>query len=187
MISKKDKILKVANKLLVEEGSSNFSMRKVATEASMSLGNLQYYFKTKTDLINGILEYYINTYKEELDSYLEGCIKGREGLEEFIKSMLLESINDEDDKFYITLFSSAELKGLDIPLKQHYGELLNMLNIVLDTIIGESLAPESLNRGSALLFPYFEGYASVGTYTTIDHNSMAKVLSDMVWELVTGS
>lgn len=184
MISKKDKIIKVANKILIEEGSSSFSMRKVAIEASMSLGNLQYYFKTKADLINGILEYYISTYKIELDDYLKGCIKGRDGLEEFIKSMLIESIND-DDKFYITLFSSAELKGLDIPLKQHYEELLSMLNNVLDTIIGESSTSESLNRGSALLFPYFEGYASVGTYTKIDHNNMAQVLSNLVWELVT--
>jgi len=184
MISKKENIIKVAHELLSKNGSSQFSMRKVALQASMSLGNLQYYYKTKTDLINGILENYIQIYKIELANYSKSCSKGRDGLENFISSVLLDTVQD-DNKFFIALFSFTELKGMEIPLKQFYGELFNLLTDALAIILGVPSTSESLKMASSLLLPYFEGYWPVGNYTEINHEKMAKVLADTVMVLIT--
>ncbi len=159
-------------------------MRKVALQASMSLGNLQYYYKTKTDLINGILENYIQVYKIELYNYLKSCPKGRDGLESFIRSVLSDTVQD-DDKFFIALFSFAELEGMETSLKLFYGELFNLLTHALEIILGVSSTSEGLKKGSALLLPYFEGYWSVGNYTEIKHDEMARILADTVMVLIT--
>jgi AcrR family transcriptional regulator len=183
MVSKKELIIIGAHKILTQEGSGSFSMRKVAVEASMSLGNLQYYFKTKSDLIHGILESYLVTYQTESKAYLDNCIKGREGIEEFIYNILIDIINDNDN-FFIVLFSFAELKCLDSSLKQFYKELYKILKDAIETISGIKCTSVKLNRVTSLLLPYFEGFESVGLFVKIDKEGMAKVLADTVWSLL---
>lgn len=47
----KEDILETAKKLLVQEGSVNTSMRDIAAELGISVGNLTYYYKTKMELM----------------------------------------------------------------------------------------------------------------------------------------
>jgi AcrR family transcriptional regulator len=55
-ISTKDRIVKVARNRLVEGGLDALVMREVADSLDIKLGNLQYYFKTRDDLILEIME-----------------------------------------------------------------------------------------------------------------------------------
>jgi AcrR family transcriptional regulator len=55
-------ILLAAETLLVHEGYHNFSLRKVAANADLTLGNLQYYFPTKDSLIKAMLDNCIQRY-----------------------------------------------------------------------------------------------------------------------------
>ncbi len=181
--TKKEMIINVAYNILTTEGSSSFSMRKVAAGASMSLGNLQYYYKTKTDLINGILENYISMYKIELENYLKSSTMGRDGVEQLIQRVLEEIVRD-DDNFFNTLFSFADLKGLEIPFKQYYKKIFDLLTNTLEIIIGVPAIPECYQSCTALLLPYFEGYGSVVYYAKIDHNKMAKVLTESVMGMI---
>jgi AcrR family transcriptional regulator len=47
-------ILNAAFTQLIEQGAEGFSVRKVAQRANVSLGNLQYHFATKNDLISAL-------------------------------------------------------------------------------------------------------------------------------------
>ncbi len=49
-------ILAVAREVLVKEGAATFSLRKVAQEAGIPLGNLQYYYPTKIELVKALFE-----------------------------------------------------------------------------------------------------------------------------------
>ncbi len=49
-------ILEAAEQLLIDSGYHNFSMRKVATKAGVSVGNLQHYFHSKDKLMEAILD-----------------------------------------------------------------------------------------------------------------------------------
>jgi AcrR family transcriptional regulator len=60
-------ILDAARDIFTEQGYSNLTMRKVATKAGISIGNLNYYYRTKEDLLRDLLEYVINPYLEEFE------------------------------------------------------------------------------------------------------------------------
>ena len=56
------RILEVARRLFIEEGSGRLTMRRVAKEAGMSPGNLSYYYASKADLLADMLQYVIDGY-----------------------------------------------------------------------------------------------------------------------------
>mgnify|MGYP006281914143 FL=1 len=60
-------ILDAARDVLVEEGYARFTMRKVATRAGISIGNLNYYYRAKEDLMRDLVEYVVNAYLEEFE------------------------------------------------------------------------------------------------------------------------
>lgn len=45
----------VARKVLIDEGLDRFVMREIAGRAGMKLGNLQYYFPTRSDLLEAVI------------------------------------------------------------------------------------------------------------------------------------
>jgi len=184
MISKKEKIIEAACTTLIREGSSNFSMRKVAEELSMSLGNLQYHFKTKSDLIQGILKHYTDLYRIEFEKFIQNNNKGKEGVRQFIQMILIEETNDDGDQFFIALYSFADQKGLEIPLHYFQRETFSMLGEFLEIIADIPCSSGAIHRACALLLPYIEGYSTVGSYIELDLDDMAEILSDTVWSLL---
>ena len=60
-------ILDAARELFMEAGYGGFTMRKVANRAGITIGNLNYYYRTKEDLLRDLLEYVINDYLEEFE------------------------------------------------------------------------------------------------------------------------
>lgn len=63
-------ILKAANDILIYGGYHNFSMRKVATKANISVGNLQYYFPSKESLLEALLDNVILDYLKTFERIL---------------------------------------------------------------------------------------------------------------------
>lgn len=60
-------ILDSARDIFMEDGYNSLTMRKVATKANISIGNLNYYYRTKEDLLRDLLDYVITPYLEEFD------------------------------------------------------------------------------------------------------------------------
>ncbi len=60
-------ILDAARDIFTQQGYTNLTMRKVANRAGISIGNLNYYYRTKEDLLRDLLEYVINPYLEEFE------------------------------------------------------------------------------------------------------------------------
>jgi len=65
--STRDAILLAARDIFMNDGYSRFTMRKVATAANISLGNLNYHFPRKDELLNALLEMVIDGYIAEFD------------------------------------------------------------------------------------------------------------------------
>lgn len=185
MISKKDQIIEAACATLIREGSSNFSMRKVAEDLSMSLGNLQYHFKTKSDLIHGMVKQYINLYRIEFDKFILNNNKGREGVKDFIRMILIDETNDDGDQFFIALYSFADQKGMESTVQFFYRETFSILCEFLESIANIPCSSVALHRAGSLLLPYMEGYSTVGSYIKLDHDEMAGLLTEMVWNLLS--
>jgi len=52
---RRDDILVAARRVLVDNGYDQFSMREIAASVGMKLGNLQYYFRSREDLLEALI------------------------------------------------------------------------------------------------------------------------------------
>jgi len=64
-------ILRVATNVLAFEGYSNFTMRGIASKCGMTLRNLQYYFQSKNDLFQAVVDRRIEEDIESARSVVE--------------------------------------------------------------------------------------------------------------------
>jgi AcrR family transcriptional regulator len=94
-------ILLAAEKLLVHEGYHNFSLRKVAANAGLTLGNLQYYFPTKDALIKAMLDNCIQRY---LDMFEEIRSAAGADPEQQFKAMIEGIVRDLNSKTTTVFF-----------------------------------------------------------------------------------
>jgi AcrR family transcriptional regulator len=53
--ARRERILEVARHVLAEEGVDGFVLRGIAERAGVALGNLQYYFPTRVDLLDAVV------------------------------------------------------------------------------------------------------------------------------------
>jgi AcrR family transcriptional regulator len=53
--ARRTEVLALARTALVEEGLERFVLREIATQAGMRIGNLQYYFPTREDLLEEVI------------------------------------------------------------------------------------------------------------------------------------
>ena len=64
-------ILESARDILIEEGFASFSMRKVAHQCEISLGNLSYYYDSKSDLLGDLFDAVIQGYLVDFDEIMK--------------------------------------------------------------------------------------------------------------------
>jgi AcrR family transcriptional regulator len=65
-IDRVKKILAAAEEVLLNEGYASFSLRNVAEKTGISLGNLTYYFKSKDDLFQSLIDDVVAGYQQGL-------------------------------------------------------------------------------------------------------------------------
>ncbi len=124
---KRNQILDVARDLLIDEGYHNFSLRKVAEKAGIRVGNLQYYFPAKSDLVKAMLDHVIDDYLQDFDS-----IRGSGTPEQQFTAVLEDVITDLNTRkttvFFPELWSlSNHEKGITRSMDnmyQRYREVL---------------------------------------------------------------
>lgn len=63
----REQILRAALHLLIEEGYRAMTMRRIASECGLQLGNLTYHFPTREDLVMALLDAVIDSYQVEFD------------------------------------------------------------------------------------------------------------------------
>lgn len=62
-----DAIIKAALRVLIDEGAGAFTIRRIASECGMKVGNVSYHFPKKELLIQTLLDEIINSYKKVLE------------------------------------------------------------------------------------------------------------------------
>jgi AcrR family transcriptional regulator len=162
-------IVAAARRLLIDKGYAEFSMRGVASEAKLSMSNLQAYFSTRDDLVLALFRdadaRYRLAYAEVLANAPSNRLRRFEAVLEF---SFLDIAQPETRRFFIQLW--ALLSRMD----GESGTLLNDLYQIdlqfLSERIGE-LVPEigtgEVRRRATLLAALIEGLMVVrGAHTT---------------------
>lgn len=157
---KKTHIIQSAIALLKVYGTEGLTMRKVATQAEMSLGNLQYHFKDKTALMAGLAEYYFGECTSLLDGYQHRPTDGT--TEEKLRNLILflldhvDHVSDMCRIFREIWALSARDEDIHRQLVGYYQVTTNKLSKILIPLSG---CEEAANNMASLLMPYIEGYS----------------------------
>jgi AcrR family transcriptional regulator len=134
-------IVKAARQVLVEAGYTQFSLRNIASAAGIHLSNLQYYFPTREAIIEGLLDYVVQTYNENYEKQFRDLPQDPETRFRAVIDYLIADIgNAETRRFFIQLW--ALLESLD---HSGVGKLLNDLYAKhIETLAGHiaALNPE---------------------------------------------
>ena len=154
-------------------------MRKVAGEANMSLGNLQYHFKDKTSLMGGLAEYYFGHCSSMLNGYQHTPPNGsgEEQLHQFILSLLehvdhVDQISDMCRVFREMWALSARDSGIHRQLVDYYQVTVEKLSALLVPI---SSSVESAKRMASVLLPFIEGYSITCEALPMDKKETAEM------------
>lgn len=180
----KRRIIEAARAILVAEGSGAFSMRKVAATAGLSLSNVQYYFKTRAEILDGILEGFVEDYRAYLGRLGELRNGGLDALRGFIREILREESDNEEKLFFRSLFSFAESEVLGGRLDAFYREVELLLRAGLAELAGLGAEDPAVGRAAAILLPYLNGYGMVSGVLATDLDECARLVAELVWGIV---
>lgn len=101
-------ITRAAEKVLVEQGHAALSMRRVADESGMKLGNVTYYFPTKAALIRAMLDSIVESFREPNKLFDEMMPKGPErALARLMENWMRFNASRRASRIYVEIWSMA--------------------------------------------------------------------------------
>ncbi|MBX3622962.1 MAG: TetR/AcrR family transcriptional regulator [Rhizobacter sp.] len=89
-------IVRVARKLLLEEGSLEFSLRAVAQRAGVSISNLQYYFPNRLAVVRAVMAPIMDAYLGDLQRSLESSASPREAIDALLGKVLSDARDSQN-------------------------------------------------------------------------------------------
>jgi AcrR family transcriptional regulator len=152
-------IIKAFYKVARKEGLENASIAKVAAVLEVNPSLIIHYFKTKQDLIHGLIEYILERYRL-IYSPENGTSNPRERLAKVIRNLFSRKWDKlfDDGVFY----SSYSLIFRDPTIKAHYKNLHDHLrNMLADTLreaqIHKVIRVKDVEKTADLVFVFVEG------------------------------
>lgn len=150
-------ILEAAEQLLIDSGYHNFSMRKVATKAGVSVGNLQYYFPTKDSLLEALLDHVIQNYLD-IFQHIRDSLSPKEQFVEIISSVVKDLKTKHTTVFFPELWSMANHdKQISKIMDKMYGRYRAMVAEIIKDI-NPSLTDIQTHRLSLFITASIEGH-----------------------------
>ncbi|WP_052261223.1 TetR/AcrR family transcriptional regulator [Ruegeria sp. ANG-S4] len=181
---KEARILDCALKLLIEAGDAGLTMRRIADCADMRLSNVQYYFKSRDDVLIAMVEQYFDACAENLLKLTEESkAQTRRERVRFLVSAGLShglEISDMCRAFREIWAISSRNAIIDTCLTGYYRRFAD---VMADYAFGEDLEAADRDGLKALLVPYFEGYSVTARALTLDTSVIAEMLTDIVLSL----
>lgn len=171
MTEKQKLIIKAAQTVLIKEGGHQFSTRKVALEAGMSLGNLQYHYKTKLDLLAGVLDAYLYAYRQLFEQFVEQPTTGLEGLAQIVNFTLADEGSTDDEKLFQALALHLSEPGIDTKLAHFFQTIHRLTENCFDIISEGQCSKKELQQAANLFVIYIEGHDLLKPYITIDEDA----------------
>jgi len=104
-----EQILLAALEVLIDHGYHAFTMREVAAQCSISVGNLNYYYRSKARLLADLIDSVWRGYEVEFDNILQGngSHDPEQALEAVIRLILDDLATKETTVFFPELWAMA--------------------------------------------------------------------------------
>lgn len=177
---KQAKILACALKIIREQGDAGLTMRKIAECADMRLSNLQYYFKSRNDVLIAMVKSYFGTCEAELRTLADSSrlLDRRARARALIATVLHHGteLSDMCRVFRELWAISTRNDVVHTEMMRYYRMLWSVL---ADAILGEEAAAEQKARIAVLLLPYMEGYSITAPSLPLPTESVIDWLTDL--------
>lgn len=101
-------IVKAARKVLIEDGAAHFTVRRIAAECGMKVGNVSYHFPRKEMLVQLMLDDMLDSYDKVLESEVrQPGLSPRERLRRVIALCLEEIAGKRTTRLFTELWAMA--------------------------------------------------------------------------------
>ena len=178
--SKESVILDNALELLKDTGDAGLTMRKLAERSSMRLSNVQYYFKSRDDVLKAMVTRYFGECTEEIRRLTESnpAPTQRERARLLIQTGLSHG-NELSDMCRIFRELWA-ISSRNTVVRDHMADYYRSLaGLIADFILGESTDPNGRKRLGSLLLPFFEGYSVTASSVPMPADQVADMLIEI--------
>ncbi|MFT7460528.1 MAG: AcrR family transcriptional regulator [Planctomycetota bacterium] len=142
-------ILEAATDIFMEQGYNSLTMRKVATQAGISIGNLNYYYRTKEDLLRDLLDFVINPYLDAFDQAREQAGESPTRQMEAVLTFWIDDLATPETTVFFpecwalanhNPFVSTLLDDMYIKARQSLNDLIPQINPTLTEKESETIA-----------------------------------------------
>ena len=144
-------ILDAAETILVREGADALSLRQVAKEADITLGNLQYYFPTRAKLLEAIFERYATEFRAERAAIVDGVDDSREMLIRVVDYWLKTEMRHEQELFWHLWAISVHDDSAREAMEAIYGRLVKFLAFHLRRVQPALTTTQAARRGASIV------------------------------------
>jgi AcrR family transcriptional regulator len=136
-----EEILEAAAEVLITEGYNKLTLRQIALQAGIRVGNLTYYYSSKEALLKDLLEKILSTYLDKMDQIAEASGESAESNFVAIVEYLIEDLNTQrTTKFFPELWALANhdeyaaelMDNMYAAQRQALAELIYAINPDLD-------------------------------------------------------
>lgn len=140
-------VLDAALEVLVEQGSQGFSVRKVAQRAGLAVGNVQYYYPSRDDLIEALCRRIVERFSARACAVLVPKMTPEQAILEFVD---LHFTDLDDALGSVPVWELAALAAHDGRLAGVMFEFYRTMRIALATMIGRARPHLSATRAANL-------------------------------------
>lgn len=155
-------VLDAAAALLAAEGAAGLSTRKIAARAGMHAGNVQYYFRTKRDVVRALLERYLDQSRGRVEERMgAGPSSPRERLQGAIEEILADQGSAADCALFRELWAlAAHDREIAAVVDAFYARYVDEVAGLLRQL-SPRLAAARARRAATLLVSLLEGMSIV--------------------------
>jgi AcrR family transcriptional regulator len=143
-------VLAAAEHLLRDQGPEGFTLRAVADEVGISLGNLQYYFPTRAELLEAVFQTYVQAFRAEIMALLPKFDDPRDRLLALVDYWLRTEHDAEQALFWHLWAISAHDDSAKATLWSVYGPFIDRLAGLLSAIHPDLTKPAAQRRAAAI-------------------------------------
>lgn len=153
-------ILDATETLLLEVGNGALTMRKIAAAAHISLGNLQYHFATREDVLLAVLVRFLEPYESRIQTPPTDL---PEDVVHALKSMFVQVLSNPDFDRCATIYkeiwaASSHSPEMHMTLNTYYKRLFAFYSEVLALVAEDKTEPTKIEWVAAAMLPILEGY-----------------------------
>lgn len=180
------KILDCALMLLKETGDAGLTMRKLADSSGMRLSNVQYYFKSRDDVLKAMANRYFDACTDEITRLMHDSSAAtvRERAHLLIITGLKhgDALSDMCRIFRELWAISTRNDAIRQHMEVYYRTFFSLIS---DYVLGGEAHPELRKRIGSLLLPFFEGYSVTAPSLPVPTEEMVDMVTDLVMFVVS--